>query len=148
MSQSLSKVYVHIVFSTKYAVPMVKESVRKPLHSYIVGVLSHIGSYTEELYANPNHLHILCSLPRIISQAQLISKIKTSSTKWLKQHGIENFGWQDGYGIFSISASHLRVVKRYILNQPRHHQKESYYNEVRQLFCEHHIDFDERYMWD
>ena len=148
MSQSLSKVYVHIVFSTKHEERFIKEIVRKRLHSYIIGVLSHVGSYTEELYANPDHLHILCTLPRTLTQAQIVSKIKTASSKWLKTQGVRNFDWQDGYGIFSISASDVYMVNKYIGNQPAHHRKVSYRDELRLLFQEHDTDYDERYVWD
>ncbi|NOX45706.1 MAG: transposase [Chlorobi bacterium] len=105
MSQSLAKVYIHNVFSTKHCVPLITDDVRKNLHSYIIGTLSNIGSYVNEIYANPDHIHVLCTLPRVVTIAELISKIKTPSSKWLKKQGIENFAWQDGYGAFSVSAS-------------------------------------------
>ncbi len=102
MPQSLAKVYVHIVFSTKHGTRIIVEKVRHELHSYIIGILSGLGSYTNEIYCNPDHIHILCSPPRTISIAQFINKIKTPSSKWIKTKGIDNFLWQDGYGIFSV----------------------------------------------
>ena len=148
MSQSLAKVYVHNVFSTKHCVPLITDEVRNDLHSYIIGTLSNIGSYVNEIYANPDHIHVLCTLPRVVTIAQLISKIKTPSSKWLKKQGIGNFAWQDGYGSFSVSASKVEVVKRYILNQPEHHKTLSFKDELRQFFKEYNIEFDERYVWD
>jgi putative transposase len=68
--------------------------------------------YTYEIYANPDHVHILNSLSRTITIADMVSKIKTSSSKWLKQKGIFGFDWQDGYGIFSVSASGVDAVTR------------------------------------
>jgi putative transposase len=148
MSQSLAKVYVHIVFTTKHGQQFIKEEIRKELHSYTIGVLSNLGSYTCELYANNDHIHILCTLPRTITMADLVSKTKTSSSKWIKQQGISDFDWQDGYGIFSVSASKLDIVQKYILNQPQHHLKTTFKDELRRFFKEYGIDYDERYVWD
>ncbi len=148
MPQSLAKVNVHIVFTTKYGQRLIGEDIRKDLHSYIIGVLSNLGSYTYELYANPDHIHILCTLPRTITMADLVSKIKTSSSKWMKHQSIPDFFWQDGYGIFSVSASQVATVKKYIQNQPQHHHSRDFKDEFRQFFIKNEIEFDERYVWD
>ena len=148
MPQSLAKVNVHIVFSTKHAKHIITAEVKKELHAYIIGTLSKLGSYTNEIYANPDHIHILCTLPRTITIADFISKIKTSSSKWIKTKGINNFAWQDGYGIFSVSSSKVEVVENYILNQFEHHKKLSFKDELRKFFMEYGIEFDERYVWD
>jgi len=148
MPQSLAKVYLHCIFSTKNGVPLITNEIRKDLHSYIIGTLSNIGSFVEEIYANSDHIHILCTLPRTITIAELISKIKTSSSKWIKKQGVNNFSWQGGYGTFSVSSSKVIVVKRYINNQPQHHKKISFKDELRMFFKEYNIDFDEHYVWD
>ena len=148
MPQSLSKVYIHIVFTTKTGFPFIAESVRPELQSYIIGTLSNLGIFTYEIYANPDHIHILCTLPRTLTMANLVSKIKTSSSKWIKTRGIHDFDWQDGYGIFSISSSKVATVENYIRKQPEHHKQDNYKDELRQFFKEYNIDFDERYVWD
>ncbi len=111
MPQSLSKVYIHVVFSTKHIQKVIPESLREELQRYIIGCLSNIKSYTEEIYINPDHLHALCTLPRTVTIAQLVSKMKAPSSKWLKTKGIPDFDWQDGYGAFSVSASGINTVK-------------------------------------
>jgi REP element-mobilizing transposase RayT len=148
MPQSLAKVYVHIVFSTKHCQNFIQQEIRKELHSYLIGVLSKLGLYTHEIYANPDHIHILSTLARTITIADLVSKIKTSSSKWIKLQGISDFDWQDGYGIFSVSASKVDTVIKYILNQPEHHKKITFKDELRQFFKEYQIEYDERYVWD
>lgn len=148
MPQSLAKVNVHIIFSTKHRQNFITEEIRTELQSYIIGILSNLGSFTHEIYANPDHIHILNTFPRTITIADLISKIKTSSSKWLKQKGLKDFDWQDGYAIFSVSASKVEVVKQYILNQPLHHKKEFFKDEMKQFFKEYDIEYDERYVWD
>ncbi|MFC2111338.1 IS200/IS605 family transposase [Bacteroidota bacterium] len=148
MPQSLAKVYLHIVFKTKNGVPLINDKIRNELHSYIVGTISKIGSYVNEIYANPDHIHILCTLPRTITIADLVLKIKASSSKWVKTKGILNFAWQRGYGVFSVSSSKVNVVENYIKIQPQHHKKKLFKDELREFFNEYNIEFDERYVWD
>jgi REP element-mobilizing transposase RayT len=148
MPQSLAKVNVHIVFTTKYGRELITDEVRGELHSYVIGVLSNLGSYTYEIYANSDHIHILCTLPRTITMADIVSKIKTTSSKWLKNKGVPDFYWQDGYGIFSVSSSKVEVVKKYIKNQPQHHKEVDCKDEYRLFLKENGIEYDERYVWD
>ena len=148
MPQSLSKIYVHCVFSTKNRIALIPDSLQKDLHSYIIGVLNNVGSYVNEIYANSDHIHILCVLPRTITIAELISKIKTASSKWMKKQGVISFSWQDGYGSFSVSSSKISDVEKYILNQKEHHKKVSYKDEFKKFLNKYEIEFDERYVWD
>ncbi len=147
MAQSLSQVYIHYVFSTKNHYPFISEILRPELQSYIIGTLTGIGSYTLELFANPDHIHLLVTLPRTITIAELVSKIKTASSKWMKKNGVVQFDWQDGYAAFSVSSSKIETVKRYILNQTNHHLIISFKDELRRFFEEYQIKFDERYVW-
>jgi putative transposase len=148
MPQSLAKVNVHIVFTTKYGQKLINDEIREELHSYTIGVLSNLGCYTYEIYANPDHIHILCTLPRTVTMANLVSKIKTTSSKWLKNKGMPDFYWQEGYGIFSVSSSKIEVVKTYIKNQPQHHKEVDCKDEFRLFLKENGIEYDERYVWD
>jgi len=148
MPQSLAKVNLHIVIATKYGQKIINDEGRGQLLSYVIGVLSNLGSYTYEIYANPDHIHILCTLPRTNTIADLVSKIKTTSSKWLKNKGVPVFYWQDGYGIFSVSSSKVEAVKKYIENQPQHHKGVDCKDEFRLFLKENGIEYDERYVWD
>ncbi|MGH7146177.1 MAG: IS200/IS605 family transposase [Planctomycetota bacterium] len=98
----------------------------------------------------PDPLHILCALSRTLAIADLLREIKRSSTNWIKDNAPElrKFFWQGGYGVFSISAGNADAVKRYIQNQADHRRTESFQDELRRVFHEHGIAFDERYVWD
>ena len=148
MPQSLAKVYIHIIFSTKHCQPVILTEIQSELHSYIIGTIAKLGSYTDGIYANPDHIHILCNLPRTITLADFVSKIKTSSSKWIKTKGVSNFAWQDGYGVFSVSSSKVETVTKYIKNQAKHHKKVIFKEELIEFFREYKIDYDERYVWD
>jgi len=136
------------VFSTKYRTPFITDKVRNNLHGYIIGTLAGLGSYVNEVYANPDHIHILCRLPRTITIAKMISITKTSSAKWLKKEGIKNFKWQGGYAVFSVSESIVEIIERYIVNQPEHHKNAVYKDELRRYFKRYKVDYDEKYVWD
>lgn len=148
MPQSLAKIYVHIVFSTKYRERVIRDGVRTKLHGYMIKTMSALGSYVHEIYANPDHVHILCTLPRTITIADLVSKTKSSSSQWLKTEGVENFTWQRGYAVFSVNQQGVANVERYIKNQPEHHKTQYYQDEVRGFFKEYEIEYDEEYVWD
>ena len=148
MPQSLAQVYVHLIFGTKHRKNFIDEQTRPSLQSYMIGVLAAIGSHTEELFVNPDHAHILCTLPRTMTIASMFQKLKTSTSKWMKEKGKLNFQWQDGYAIFSVSSSKKESVVNYILNQSDHHKKVSFQDELRVFFKQYNVEFDERYVWD
>jgi len=78
----------------------------------------------------------------------LIGRLKGASSKRLKEKGLHGFGWQNGYGAFSVSESNVASVTAYIVNQTEHHKKFSYQEEIREIFKRHRVAFDERYVWD
>jgi REP element-mobilizing transposase RayT len=97
-----------------------------------------------------DHIHILCKLSRTLAVADLLQELKRSSSKWIKEQKscLAGFHWQDGYGAFSISPSHVDVLKRYIANQTKHHRQETFQDEFRRLLKKYDIEYDERYVWD
>ncbi|GMQ28186.1 IS200/IS605 family transposase [Algoriphagus confluentis] len=148
MLQSLAKIYLHIVFSTKNRIPMISEEIRAKAQAYFVKVGANLGSFTEEIFIMPDHIHWLCTLPRTITIADLVKNVKISSSIKYKELIHHHFEWQKGYGAFSVSQSKLDTVKKYIQNQQKHHQKIDFQTEYRRFLEEYHIEFDEKYVWD
>ena len=150
MSQSLASILVHIVFSTKHRKPMVQDSERDELHAYIGGIVSRLSGVLLRAGSVEDHIHLLVAHPRTCSPADLVQEIKTGSSKWIKtvDRRYEDFHWQSGYGMFSISPSHRKSVERYIDGQKEHHLKVSFQDEFRRLLKKYEIEFDERYVWD
>jgi len=148
MSQSFVQIYVHIVFHTKDNVKLIREEIEDELFSYLGGILKNIKSIPLQIGGTSDHIHILCTLPKTMTPAELAEEVKKSSSKWIKTKGehYRNFYWQDGYGGFSISKSAIDSVKEYILNQKKHHQKYSFMDEYRNLLKEYGISYDERYL--
>ena len=86
------------------------------------------------------------SLSHLIVHA--IFSTKGSSSKWLREKGVLGFGWQNGYGAFSVSESNQEAVTAYISDQAEHRRKFSYQEELRELLKRHRVAFDERYLWE
>jgi REP element-mobilizing transposase RayT len=125
MSQSLSKVYVHITFSTKNRQPIIHEQIKTVLFEYIGGICKGLECNPVRVGGHNDHIHVLCLLSRKIPQMKLLEEIKRQSSKWIKTKGdaFINFYWQDGYGIFSVNPHEIDVVVNYIDNQAEHHKK-------------------------
>lgn len=150
MPQSLSKNYVHIVFSTKYRQPFITDDIEDALFAYLGAMCKDMDCPPIKIGGYRDHVHILCLLSRKIAMMDLLEEIKAHSSKWMKTHGpaFENFYWQDGYAAFSVNPMGVDVVIRYIENQKKHHQKIKFQDEMRNFFKKYKIDFNERYVWD
>ena len=125
MSQSLSKVYLHITFSTKNRQPLIDDNISTSLFEYIGGICRGLECNPVIVGGHVDHVHILCLLSRKLSQMKLLEEIKKQSSKWIKSKGdsYSNFYWQDGYGVFSVNPTEIDTVINYIRNQMGHHKK-------------------------
>ncbi|HEY2412545.1 MAG TPA: IS200/IS605 family transposase [Pirellulaceae bacterium] len=151
MPQSLARVLVHIVFSTKNRESLLRDkTIRGELHAYAITVLESLESPSLAINSVADHIHILCALSRKIALMKLIEGVKTSTSRWIKTKGpaYRGFHWQSGYGAFSVSESKAPDVKRYIQRQEEHHRKLTYQDEFRALCDKHGLAIDERYVWD
>ena len=150
MPQSLSKVYTHIIFSTKHRENLIDKRIENDLYNYIGGICKDFECNPVQVGGYKNHIHILCLLSRKIAQMDLIQHVKQGSSKWIKtmDEKYSNFYWQDGYGIFSVSPRSVDKVIEYINKQDIHHKKMSFKEEYRKFLKQYDIDYDERYVWD
>ncbi len=149
MGQSLVKNYIHIVFSTKYREPLIKQPVETELHRYLGGICKKMECPVIKVGGYTDHIHILCMLSKKITLVKLMEELKSHSSKWIKTKGSEysNFYWQDGYGAFSVNPSEVAIVVNYIANQKEHHRKKTFQNEYRAFLKKYEVEFDERYVW-
>jgi putative transposase len=148
MPQSLANVMVHTIFSTKNREPMIPDAIANQLHAYIIGILANIESPSIQVGGMPDHLHAFFALARTNSLSKVMEEVKRSSSKWMKEQGVSNFGWHAGYGAFSVSQSQRDTVVRYIRNQPEHHRKLSFQQEYVRFLKKYKVNYDERYVWD
>ena len=150
MPQSLSNIIVHTVFSTKNREPWLDSDNRPRMHAYLATICRDLGAEALRVGGVPDHVHILSTLPRTLSQAELIEQVKKTSSKWIKtiDARYRGFSWQRGYAAFSVSPSQMDAVSQYIDNQQKHHRTRTFREEYRELQRKHGIKFDERYVWD
>ena len=147
MSQSLIKILVHIVFSTKDRIDLIPLELESELYKYIHGILENNSARLIIAGGTANHIHLLISIGKT-DVPTLIGDIKRSTSLWMKRKGVEKFYWQKGYGAFSIGQSQVPVVSVYIGNQKEHHAKHDYQSEFRSLCEKYQVEIDERYAWD
>ncbi len=151
MPQSLAKVLVHIVFSTKHRYPFLADrNIRNEMHAYLGGTCKQLDCPVLIVGGVADHIHILCSLSRNYSIAKVVGEMKRSSSKWIKTKGaaLGKFSWQNGYGAFSVSQSQVDSVRKYIASQEQHHHKRTFQAEYRDFLKKYEIEYDERYVWD
>lgn len=151
MSQSLSRIYLHIVFSTKGRKPWLHgDELRKALHAYMAATMKQLGCMPVEIGGVEDHIHIMCLFPRTRSVSDVVKQTKRVSTNWIQEqaHALKEFHWQSGYGVFSVSQSNVEGVIEYIRHQEEHHRKVTFQDEYRAFLRKHAVEFDERYLWD
>ncbi len=148
MPQSLSQIILHIVFSAKERHPWLDSQIRPRMHAYLATVCRDCDCEAYRVGGAADHVHIAARLARAISQAELLEKIKKTSSAWIKRQGSQyaGFYWQGGYGDFYIGWSQLEELVRSIDHQVEHHRTHTFQEEYRNLLDKYHVEFDERYV--
>src|SRR4051812_18362524 len=150
MPQSLAKIYIHLIFSTKNRDRCLPDEIRPGLHAYMGGILNGAGCSPVEINTEPDHAHLLFVMTRTETVSEVVGRLKKGSNDGLRNRDprFRNFYWQGGYGIFSVSQSAVEEVRSYIRNQRDHHKQVSFQDEFRTFLKRYEIEFDERYVWD
>jgi len=148
MPQSLSRIYMHLIFSTKDRQPCILPQHKRELHDYIGGTLNAIDCPVVKVGGMADHVHVLFCLNRTASVADVVKQVKANTTKWYKEKQQRDFAWQRGYAIFSVSQSRVEDVRRYIENQEEHHRKRTFQEEYRAFLDSCNIKYDETFVWD
>ena len=148
MSQSLCKIYLHIVFHIKTTSPPIQEEHLERVHSYIGQLVNTTGCQTLLVGGVSDHIHLLCQLSRNETVAHLVEEVKRNSSRWIKtvDDRYRHFAWQGGYGAFSVSESVLPKTLNYIGNQKAHHAKSTFREEYLHFLKLYNIEYDERYV--
>ena len=147
MADTYTSLHYHIVFSTKNREPWLSVSIRDRLWPYIGGIARENKMCTIEIGGVTDHIHALVRLSPAGIVSKAVQLIKGGSSFWIKTQfpNTAAFGWQDGYGAFTVSASHLDSVQQYIRHQAEHHRTTSFVDEYRELLERNGVEIDERY---
>ena len=142
--------YHHCVFSTKDRRPMITAALQQRLWPYLGGIARENKMTAIEIGGVQDHIHMVLSLPSSMPIAKALQLIKGGSSKWVHDTFPDQrlFGWQTKYGSFSVSVSQLDKIIAYIRSQPEHHRKMTFQEEFVALLKKHHLQYDERYLWD
>jgi REP element-mobilizing transposase RayT len=150
MPQSLSKLYIHLTFSTKNRVNSIDETIEEELWKLIGATVNNTGSQIIKIGGYKDHVHILFNLHRTVTVAKVVEMVKTTSSKWIKSKDerFQKFYWQNGYSAFSVNPKESNIVVQYISTQKSHHEKVSFQDECRAFFKQYGVEYDEQYVWD
>jgi putative transposase len=150
MAHTYTQLYNQFVFSVKGRENLIKESFRDELEKVMCGIVNNQKCKTYAIYCNPDHTHIFVGMHPAISPSKLMEQVKSGSSNWLndKKYISGRFSWQDGFGAFSYSKSHIDNVVKYILNQPEHHKKQSFKDEYLLFLKKFEIEYDSKYLFE
>lgn len=150
MPNTFTQIHIHLVFAVKNRQAQISESIRVRVEKYITGIVQHFGHKLLAIYCMPDHCHLFVGLRPAQSLSDLMRDIKSRSTEFINNEGLTNtkFFWQEGYGAFSYSHSHVQNVIDYVLHQPEHHRKKTFREEYLALLQKFEIPFEEQYLFD
>ncbi|OPZ15481.1 MAG: Transposase IS200 like protein [Bacteroidetes bacterium ADurb.BinA261] len=150
MANTYTQLYVQFVFSVKNRENLIKESFRDELEKIMCGIVTNHQCKPYAVYCNPDHTHLFVGMHPTIAPSKLMEQVKSGSSKWLneKKYLPGKFSWQDGFGAFTYSKSHIDQVVKYVLNQPAHHKKQSFREEYLSFLHKFEIEYDEKYLFE
>ena len=139
--------HYHIIFSTKDRHPIIDQTWRNRLHSYLGGTVRSLDAIPESIGGTADHVHLLIGLRATHCLAEFLRRIKHRSSKWVhKTIEVENFSWQSEYGAFTVSVSQIEAVKTYIARQQEHHQKKTFEQEYLEILKRNGVEYNELYL--
>ncbi|MEQ8687120.1 MAG: IS200/IS605 family transposase [Imperialibacter sp.] len=149
MPNTYTQIHLQIVFAVKYRQGLIEKAWKDDLYKYITGTIQSYDHKMLAINGVEDHIHILIGMRPTQSLSDLLQDIKSGSSKWINDNKLtkRKFAWQEGYGAFSYSKSHVPNVIRYIHNQEEHHRKKSFLEEYDEFLKKFEVDYDRRYIF-
>src|SRR5579863_918557 len=148
MAQTFTRLLAHIIFSTKDRTPCIAIAFRPDLIAYLGGIVRRLEGKALAVNGTSDHIHLLASLPPTRSVSDIVRDVKANSSHWIRREkGQRTFGWQAGYGAFSVSQSNVDDLMEYIARQEEHHRRVTFPQEFLAFLKKYAIDYDDRYIW-
>jgi putative transposase len=150
MPGTFSQIYIQVVFAVKGRENLIIKEWKEDLHKYIAGIIKGKGQKSIIVNGMPDHIHAFIGLRPAMSISDLVRDIKNNSSNFINDNKFVKgkFSWQEGYGAFSYSHSHIENVYQYILNQEEHHKKKTFKDEYIDFLTKFNVDYDEKYLFD
>ena len=146
MGSTFFSLHYHIVFSTKERRPLIRADWRDRLHAYLGGIVRNQASVAEAVGGVEDHVHLLVSLRTTHCLADFVRDLKKDSSNWAAENSDREFAWQEGYAVFSVSATHVAAVRAYIAGQEEHHRKANFVEELKALLEKNDVTYDSKYL--
>lgn len=149
MPSSYTCLYYHIIFSTKDRRPQITIDMQQRLYDYIGGIIANHKGKLLTAGGTADHVHLLASLSAQVALSDIMRLVKANSSRWIHETFPDKstFGWQDGFGAFSVSHSNMEDVERYIAAQDEHHRQLSFQDEFVAFLQRHRVEHDQRHIW-
>ena len=149
MAQSLSKIYIHLIFHIKTTSSAIRQEDIERVHCYVGQLVNTTGCKVVRVGDVNGHVHILFLLSRDVAILHVVEEIKRNSSRWIKTLATHYraFAWQNGCGVFSVSLSIVNKMLDYISNQEMHHKRFSFQDEYRQFLLSYGVEYDEAYVF-
>ncbi|MES2619397.1 MAG: IS200/IS605 family transposase [Bacteroidota bacterium] len=150
MPHTYTQLYIQIVFAVQGRQNLISQQHKEELHKYITGIVQKRNHKMLAINSMPDHTHIFVGLKPTQSISDLVRDIKTNSSSFIteKKFVRGKFNWQEGYGAFSYSHSHIDAVVKYILNQEEHHRKKTFREEYIDFLKKFNVEYDEKYLFE
>ena len=150
MPGTFSQIYVQVVFAVQGRQNLIGKSWKDDLNKYTSGIITNKGQKSIIVNGMHDHIHAFIGLKPSMAVADLVRDIKSSSSNFINKNRFVkgNFSWQEGYGVFSYSHSHIEQVYNYILNQEKHHYKRTFKEEYTELLHKFQIEHNEQYLFE
>lgn len=148
MSHTSGNILLHLIFSTKGKLPLIKPDFRADLFAYLGGIIREMQGTALIINGTADHVHMLLRIRPVHSAAEIARVLKANSSRWMHEKWSAEFAWQTGYGVFSVSQSNVAAVTEYIAGQEEHHKKHSFQEEFVAFLKKNHVAYDGRYIWD
>ena len=146
MGSTYFSLHYHVVFSTKERRPFIRPEWRERLHAYLGGIVRNQSGVAEAVGGMADHIHLLVSLRTTHCLADFMRDLKKDSSNWAAEHFDRDFSWQEGYAVFSVSATHIEPVQAYLAGQEEHHRRTSFFDELKALLEKNGVSYDQKYL--
>jgi putative transposase len=149
MANTYTQLHIQLIFAVKYRRALIEESWEEELQKYMTAIIQNRTHKMLQINNVADHIHIFIGMRPDESISSLVQVVKSESSKWINDKGLARtkFHWQQGFGAFSYSRSHVHRVINYIKNQKEHHKKERFLDEYKKLLQSFEVDWDERYIF-
>ena len=150
MPNTYSQIYIQSVFAVKDRLNLIPSQYREKLHKYITGIVQNREQKMLSIFCMPDHTHLLVGLKPSIAISDLARDIKAGSSNFINDSRWVpgKFNWQEGFGAFSYSRSHIDAVIKYILHQEDHHRKKTFKEEYLDFLKKYEVKYDEKYLFE